>query len=417
VGWFSYDRKYGSLGLRFRFLGVTRTLGAVTPLFSVDVVARLSNRIRRSLSDVAVTPVKATPTTGSWIFAGILLILGTIEYRIGDFTWPVARLGVACVAFALVPIRRRLPSTSAMLALVANFAFELVAVRHDQSTVSSSAHVLAGCMLLFALCRWSSPPRVVIGLGSALVMLAIPVVQLGASFRDVVSALAAWIALACFALAMRYRANLVAQQLVDVRLAERNALARELHDSVAHHLSAIAVQAQAAQFVASTRPDQAQLALSVIEKTANDTIAEMRRMVGILRSDDEDLFRVAPSGLTSLASTGGAPTVAVSGETDLAHLPQSIASAVFRIAQEAVTNARSHSRDVTLVDVHLTTDAHAAQLVVRNDGLPTKRNIGGGFGLVGMRERVHALGGVLSAGPVPNVGWVVQASIPLERPA
>jgi signal transduction histidine kinase len=389
---------------------------AVTVLFGGDVVSRLSNRIRRSLSDVAVTPVKATPTTGSWIFAGTLLILGTIEYRFGEFTWWVVRLGVASVAFVLLPFRRRLPLTAAMLALVANFAFELVAVRHHQSTNSSSAHIVAGFMLLFALCRWSTPQRVAVGLMAALSMLSLPVV-LGGPSSEVVSALIGWVALACFALAMRYRANLLAQRLVDMRLAERNALARELHDTVAHHVSAIAVQAQAAQFVASTRPDQAQLALSAIEKTANDTIAEMRRMVGILRSDDEDLFRVAPSRLTSLASTAGAPTVAVSGETDLAHLPQSIASAVFRIAQEAVTNARSHSRDVTLVDVYLTTDAHAAQLVVRNDGQPTKRNVGGGFGLVGMRERVHALGGVLSAGPVPNVGWVVQASIPLERPA
>jgi signal transduction histidine kinase len=389
----------------------------VTVVFGGDVVARLSNRVRRSLSDVAVDPLKATPSTGSWTFVAVLMIVGVIEYRFGRFTWPLARLGVACVAFGLLPFRRRVPLTATLVALLANFAFELCAVHYHQSTIGGIAHVVAGFMLLFALCRWAPPQRVAIGLVSALVMLAVPVAQMGAPLRDVVNVLSAWVALACFALAMRYRANLIAQRLVDIRLAERNALARELHDSVAHHVSAIAVQAQAARFVASTRPEQAQLALIAIEKTANDTIAEMRRMVGILRGDDDDLFRVAPSGLAALASSAGVPTVAVSGETDLAHLPGSIASAVFRIAQEAVTNARSHSRDVTMVDVHLAIDAHAAQLVVRNDGLPTKRNAGGGFGLVGMHERVHALGGVLSAGPVPNGGWVVHASIPLERRA
>ena len=269
--------------------------------------------------------------------------------------------------------------------------------------------------LFYALCRWSTPIRVVLGF---IVSFCAEVVVLlasgGVRAEDWVLALP-WFVVAAFGLAMRYRARAIAVRHDQVRLEERNSLARELHDTVAHHVTAIAVQAQAGQYVVDSNPAAAAEVLSSIEQIANESIDEMRRMVGILRSEDEHPRTAAPESLDVLAVQKGNPLVQVSGDTRLDELPAAIGGALFRIAQESITNARQHSRNVTFVDVVVERTSGRVTMTVDNDGTPTTRNSGSGYGQIGMRERVEALGGTFESSARTSHGWRTSTSIPLAR--
>lgn len=273
----------------------------------------------------------------------------------------------------------------------------------------------ADIVLFYTLCRWATPPRV--GIGFIVTLASAAVVEWFVGDLRLESWILAlpWPVVAAFALAMRYRARAIEGRNDQVRLAERNSLARELHDTVAHHVSAIAVQAQAGQFVIESDPGAAAEALKSIETIANESIDEMRRMVGILRSEDALTRSVAPDTLDVLATGEGRPIVHLSGDTRLDELPAAVGSALFRIAQESITNARRHSRDVTFVDVAVERHGDRVEMTVDNDGTPTTRNSGVGFGQVGMQERVAALGGTFESSARPALGWRTTTSIPLAR--
>ena len=140
-------------------------------------------------------------------------------------------------------------------------------------------------------------------------------------------------------------------------------------------------------------------------------------MVGVLRSDADFGRDVASSSLQALAAPAGSPAVMIEGDADLSTLSAPVDNAVFRIAQESVTNATRHSDGVTFVDIFVQRRPDDVHLEIVNDGSPTTRNSGGGFGMVGMSERVAALGGDLECGPRPASGWRVAATIPLKRPS
>lgn len=372
--------------------------------------------LRRAFDDLVVANRDATPSARDWLLASVLTSAGALEYAFSGFSVPMVRLAIASVAFALVPFRRQVPFLACGLAVSAEFVFELVALSRDQSLNAGLTHVTAGYVLLYALCRWESPKRVAVGVVLSNLMLAAPEAANQHSVLRGLSSISSWLAVASFALAMRYRWNLIDQREVERRLEERNALARELHDTVAHHVSAIAVQAQAAQFVATSRPGQAALTLKTIEDIANTAIDDMRRMVGVLRSENDRDLTITPVSLDPLLSDT-TPNVVLLAERDLSHLPSPLAHALFRIAQESITNARTHSRNVTSIAIRLRTDRYRADIEVANDGLAAARPGTRGYGLVGMRERVHALGGSLAFGPTPTSAWCVQASIPIQRPS
>jgi signal transduction histidine kinase len=390
-------------------------MAVVTSWRSEGVQLTQRTWLRRAFDDLVVANRDATPSARDWLLASVFASAGALQYALATFSMPVARFAVASVAFALVPFRRRVPFLACALAVFAEFAFEWVALSHHQSLTAGVAHFLAGYVLLYALCRWESPKRVVVGVVSFVLMLAAPEVVDQRSLLLGLGSTSSWLAVASFALAMRYRANLIDQREVERRLEERNTLARELHDTVAHHVSAIAVQAQAAQFVATSRPDQAAIALKTIEEIANTAIDDMRRMVGVLRSESDRAMTTTPVSLEPLKSDT-TPNVVLLAERDLSHLPSPLAHALFRIAQESITNARRHSRSVTSIVIRLHTDLNCAEIEVANDGLPTTRHVTRGFGLMGMSERVQALGGSLAFGPTTTSAWCVRASIPIRRP-
>jgi len=213
---------------------------------------------------------------------------------------------------------------------------------------------------------------------------------------------------------IRFHANTRARDIEQAKLRERNALARELHDAVGHHVSAIAIQAQAGRSVAATQPDRAVAALATIQEAASRTLAEMRALVGVLRDGAEpDL--APPAGAVEIArlarGDAAGPRVDVQLPDDLGDLSPSVGVALYRLAQESVTNALRHARAASLVIVRVTDEGEQVRLTIRDDGALTTP-APAGFGIVGMTERVTLLGGSLRAGPGRGGGWTVDAVLP-----
>lgn len=225
--------------------------------------------------------------------------------------------------------------------------------------------------------------------------------------------------------ALDHRGELAADA---ARRDERLELARELHDLVAHHVTGIVVQAQAAQVVADRDPAAAGAALERIEGAGKEALDAMRRLVGSLRDDDgtPGAAPTAPpvglAGLDDLAATStgtGLPVHLVVADDARIGASTTVAASAHRIVQESLTNARRHAVDATGVAVDVRRDGADLVVTVTDDG---RHPVGGprpdrpGYGLVGMTERAHALGGTLVAGPVapPAHGWAVQARLPLD---
>ncbi|MER7459852.1 sensor histidine kinase [Micromonospora sp. NPDC126480] len=201
---------------------------------------------------------------------------------------------------------------------------------------------------------------------------------------------------------------------------ERLRIARELHDVVAHSMSLIAVKAGIANHVMAVRPDEAQDALGVIEATSRTALAEMRQLLGVLRSG-ADTAQLAPApglaGLPALverAEQAGVPVDFDVRGTD--RLPEGVALSVYRIVQEALTNVVRHAAP-TRCQVSVAVGCGEVHVEVTDDGpgtrvLPPDRSAG--HGLIGMRERALMYDGSFHAGPRPEGGFGVSARLPYE---
>ncbi|WP_246075404.1 sensor histidine kinase, partial [Nonomuraea terrae] len=244
-----------------------------------------------------------------------------------------------------------------------------------------------------------------------------------------------------------------------VRRHERLELARELHDVVAHHVTSVVLQAQAARVVARRHPEKAADSLDAIETAGADALAATRHVVGLLREPaaaPPGVFAgFRPSGMrerngadlagfdASEAYGGGGADDglggAVSGGFGLARVrelvsryagppvrlslpegdpewPPGVAATVYRIVQESLTNVSRHAPDAASVTVAVH-DADGMLIVAVTNGTAQDRpRCGGGYGLLGMRERVESLGGTLTAGPRPEGGWSVKAALPARPP-
>jgi signal transduction histidine kinase len=229
--------------------------------------------------------------------------------------------------------------------------------------------------------------------------------------------------LAAYLRSLDYRRTVA---VADTRREERLAIAADLHDFVAHHVTGILVQTQMARMMATTQPEDLDPVLAGIEGAATEALASMRRTVGVLRDADEAERRPVGdlAGIEDLAERFASPVQKVAldraGVPD--DLPHEVQAAAFRVVQEALTNVRRHAADATEVTVRLALDGDRLTVSVADDGrggtqLPDAAH-GGGFGLVGLKERVTALGGELTAGPRTGYGWEIGAAFPLptERP-
>jgi signal transduction histidine kinase len=206
-----------------------------------------------------------------------------------------------------------------------------------------------------------------------------------------------------------------------VRHDERIAIARELHDMVAHHVTGMVVQAQAARLVAADRPDVALRALTTIEQAGGEAMSAMRMLVGTLRDESTEADVTPTATIQDLRAIAEPPRrgelpVRVSIDSAASVLPTEVMASVHRIAREAVTNARRHGAGATEIDLQVTCTRGLVRLQVSNDGAPVAPARPGttGFGLRGMAERAAALGGRFAAGPMASGGWLVRAELPLK---
>jgi len=201
---------------------------------------------------------------------------------------------------------------------------------------------------------------------------------------------------------------------------ERLRIARELHDALGHHLSLISVQSGVALHVNEGLPEQARASLVAIKQASGDALTELRSVLDILRQDGERAPRSPTSTLDrldDLVSQAAAAGLDVRTEVDGAARPLtfSVDVAAFRIVQEALTNVARHARGAT-ASVGVRYGEHDLTVQVDDDGIggAAQPTIGSGTGIVGMRERVGALGGELEVGPRPEGGFRVRARLPLD---
>ncbi len=216
--------------------------------------------------------------------------------------------------------------------------------------------------------------------------------------------------------------------------AERARIARELHDVVAHNVSVMVVQADGAAYVLDSAPEQTRDALETISGTGRQALAEMRRLLGVLRTGQgqdgdtaaayvpqpgveqlaELVEQVRSAGLTVDFRIEGAPRA----------LPSGVELTAYRVVQEALTNSRKHGGDQVGAKVLLKYGERELTLLAEDDGSGEGRRLhegggadGLGHGLIGMRERVDMVGGSLQAGPRPGGGFRISAVLPLPEAA
>lgn len=277
--------------------------------------------------------------------------------------------------------------------------------------------MMAVLILLYSLVRWGSGREIVLGTAFVTVVVALGMYAASAGWADAFGGSVLVALFVALATAFRYRADLWRRQQREIRNQERVALARELHDTVAHHVSAIAVQAQAGGVVAGLQPEKAAEVLAAIESEASRTLAEMRSMVRVLREEAPAYSpQLGVADLPALARADAMPTVEVSLDGSLTRLARPVDAALYRLAQESLTNAVRHARSATRVAIDVRREGDAVRLRVSDDGRTEPGSAQEpGFGLLGMAERALLLGGSLSAGPGPDGGWVVEAALPVEE--
>ena len=197
---------------------------------------------------------------------------------------------------------------------------------------------------------------------------------------------------------------------------ERTRIARELHDVVAHAVSVMVLQARGGRKVIRDDPDEARGAFDTIERTGQQALTEMRRLLGALRADDEQLALAPQPSLSRLdaladeVTRAGLP-VELRVEGEPAALPPGVDVSAFRIVQEALTNALRHAGPARALVLVRYGDGEL-EIEVADDGLGSANGTGGGHGLVGIRERVAVYGGDFDAGRRPDGGYAVRARLP-----
>lgn len=386
------------------------------------------------VSDGLLTSLLAEPAVADpprrvwrdWVLVGLVTISAICEgvFRENLVWGPWSAIGVALVGSTLL-WRRQHPLAMTAVAMGAFVVLDQVARLVEDGPVEAftSAFLL---IHVYALFRWAAGRHCAYGLGVMAAAYTSGNIVSWTGFGDAIGGAIVLLFPAVLGAEVRHLAQRRERDRDEVKARERELLARELHDTVAHHVSAIAVQAQAGRVVGHGDPAAALDALGVIEAEASRTLAEMRTIVGTLREGGGHHAEFAPqAGLADIARlaepsvAGAGPPVRIDlGGVDpraVDAVGPTIGSALYRMAQEAITNARRHSVDATRIDVSVTRDADYVRLLVVDDGMHQRSGVGaqGGFGLIGMNERAELLGGRLEVGPCGQRGWRVEATIPL----
>jgi signal transduction histidine kinase len=217
--------------------------------------------------------------------------------------------------------------------------------------------------------------------------------------------------------AERERELLAGQRVTE----ERTRIARELHDIVAHSVSVMVIQATAARRNLGRDQQATETLLGNIEETGRQTMGELRQILGVLRDSAGSTAPMVPvlCDLDALVTSIPDLDVRLNGSGSLDAVPIGVALAAYRVVQEALTNAHRHAGPNVSVDVEVSRSDTHVEVRVSDNGRGASTRPGqtaGGYGLIGMSERVAAFGGTLATGPRRNGGWEVRATFPLDAP-
>ena len=337
-----------------------------------------------------------------------------------DVSWPLYSIGWAMVCVVAVLWRARYPLGMLLIVFAAQTLAGLgpAGAGLDDGTLYVTAVVL---LFPYSLARWDSGRHVTVGVVALMAFHLGREILNGSPVTEILAGTGFLLFPVVLGAAVRFGISARQREAEQVRMRERERLARELHDTVAHHVSGILLQAQAGQIIAGADPQRALGMLGVIEKEAARVLTEMRALVGVLR-DGTDGERAPVHGIADLptlvddAADGLQVDLTVSG--DVEKLGAAVDAAVYRVVQESVTNTRRHAHGVTRLTVQVRTSGDVVHVDVVDDGAGGRGQHrssvrgGTGHGIPGMRERVELLGGQLRTGPLPDGGWAVAATIP-----
>jgi signal transduction histidine kinase len=375
----------------------------------------------------------------AWLRRHQLLVDGVLAAILGMLSigqllqGPTTEVPAALLMIVPVVVRRKFPDAAFMVA-AAGGVFQLILRQPLPSD-------LALLVLLYTVAAYRPRRHSVVALlacmAGSMVWVIVRVNVQGVGFVDRVlfgiallcgSALLAWV----LGDSMRYRrgyyaaledkaARLEAERHAQARVAaaaERARIARELHDVVAHHVSVMVVQADGARYAMRNDTDRAETALEAISGTGRQALAEMRRLLGVLRSESEESGLAPVPGLGELRelldqARAAGLEVAYTLAGSPRELPEGAELAAYRVVQESLTNTRKHAGLAATATVALRYEPDGLTVEVTDDGL----GIGGGegpagHGLAGMRERIALYGGTVEAGPLPGGGFRVTARLP-----
>ena len=325
---------------------------------------------------------------------------------LGRRRWPLAVLALNILAWVVIDLES--PINEDPLALAITLAIAVYSV----GAHTSGRQVLAGVLLVATLCLAGTIADANEGtvgdfLGNAVFFFTI--------FGGL------WLAGRAIRRRRARERELIVERDEGARAAvadERARIARELHDVVAHGVSVIVLQARGGRRVLDEDPEEAREAFDSIESTGKQALAEMRRLLGLLRSDDAELALAPQPSLAQLdrlvaqIREAGLP-VEVEVEGEPVELPPGVDLSAYRIVQEALTNALRHAGPAH-AHVRVRYRADELELEITDDGPGATNGDGGGHGLVGMRERVAVYGGELRAGSRLEGGFALRARLPLR---
>ncbi|MFZ4182269.1 sensor histidine kinase [Streptomyces pseudogriseolus] len=381
---------------------------------------------------------------GFWavILFGLSVVGGATTEESRGTELPALTVPVVLLLSLVVALRRRMPERMLLLALGVGLAqlvldvatgpadFALLVIVYTVAAVgarwASRVALAAGlCAAPLAQLRWPSPHSSTFENVALSIILAVPFALawvLGDSIRT---------RRAYFAQLEERAARLEKEREAQAKVAvaaERARIARELHDVVAHNVSVMVVQADGAAYVLDAAPDQAKKALETISGTGRQALAEMRRLLGVLRTGEhQEAGEYVPQpglqqieDLVEQCRESGLP-VDFKVEGTPRELPRGVELTAYRIVQEALTNTRKHGGPNAGASVRLVYFDDGLGLLVEDDGKGAPHELyeeggfdGQGHGLIGMRERVGMVGGTLDAGPRPGGGFRISALLPLK---
>jgi len=369
------------------------------------------------------------------VLAGGLAVLAEAQIFAGQVPGPRASAVTLALLMTLpLAVRRRYPLAVAVVVSAAFVLHKLAGI----DTYNFWPSIIAGLVVAYTAAAHLRPRVAALALACLYTAVAVSSLR-GASGVVWGAIVIGGAALAGFALRDRRRhvAQLaeLARQLELARdenarvavVGERARIARELHDVVAHSVSVMVVQAGAAEEVLGTAPDRAAGPLRSIQDTGRQALVELRRLLGVLRTDGTEAALAPQPGLDQVGAlaaqvreAGVAVDLRVDGERD--DVPAGVDLAAYRIVQEALTNVVKHAA-ATRADVRVGYRPGVIELEILDDGRGPAANghpasgsltIGRGHGLIGMHERASLYGGVVEARPRPEGGFAVRARLPVK---